>query len=279
MFFKILYLSIVSIFAGAFVFNFILNILRDSMAKKKLKNNPALLNGKIREIKPAKNRSYLVVEFRSPHNNLLLSENFEIYDSDKKDNDYVAGQEVTILYNRLDDHKKIRTFPIFLSTQKIKLDKNSLFLNIALMALGFFVLGNTLFQFISSKAFTTNIALVSAENGIFSNSLYIFLMIIIYFVLSNYLIASIVEAPKKDIQNYLKLYGNVAKAKVTTFKFGKSKNAQGTKESLIDIEYRTNKGEEIKTKLSSFMYTETQEEYIDIIYDPREPKTVVYVRL
>jgi hypothetical protein len=29
--------------------------------------------------------------------------------------------------------------------------------------------------------------------------------------------------------------------------------------------------------LSSYAYTETQEEYIDVIYDPKNPKNVVYL--
>ena len=83
---------------------------------------------------------------------------------------------------------------------------------------------------------------------------------------------------QKIKQNYLKLYGNIAKARVKTYKFSNQKNAKGTKESIIDIEFSTNDGTQVETRLTSFLYTETQEEYIDIIYDPKKPKNVVYLR-
>ena len=37
-----------------------------------------------------------------------------------------------------------------------------------------------------------------------------------------------------------------------------------------------NKGNLVKAHLNSFMYTETQEQYIDILYDESNPKNVVY---
>ena len=281
MFLKILYLVIVSVFCGAFIFNFVLNLARDIKVKKQLKNDPAYVLGRVREVQQGKNRFYVTVEFRSPHNNLLLSEVFEIFESDEKMEDYPIGKEVTLMYNKIDmeKSKKVRNFPLCMKDKKVKLDKSSLFLNTALMGLGIFIVINTIYQFIKANAFTSDIKLIDSENGIFATPFYILLMIVIYFVLTNYLISSIMEAPKKDIQNYLKFYGNVAKARVITFKFGRSKNSKGNKESLIELEYSNNRGEQIKTKLSSFMYTETQEEYIDIIYDPLDPKTVVYVRL
>ena len=82
----------------------------------------------------------------------------------------------------------------------------------------------------------------------------------------------------KTKQNYLKLYGNIAKARVKTYKFSRQKNSKGNKESIIDIEFSTSEGEQVNTRLTSFLYTETQEEYIDIIYDPKKPKNVVYLR-
>jgi len=279
-FLKILYLSIVAMFCLAFVFNFILNIVRDSIAKRALKKNPKEVLGRIREIQQAKNRIYVDVEFKSPHNNLLLSETFELFESDINKDDYQVGNSVTLIYNDIPESKKrVRNFPLQLNNFKVKLDKQTMFLNIALVVLGLFVLANTIYQYIVAKAFTTDIALVSAENGIFNSYFYILIMIVIYFVLSSYLVSSIMEAPKRDVHNYLKFYGNVVKARVITFKFGKSKNSQGVKESNMEIEFSTSTGEQVKTKLSSFLYTETQEEYIDILYDPKDPKTVVYIKL
>ena len=65
-------------------------------------------------------------------------------------------------------------------------------------------------------------------------------------------------------------------AEVKTFKFTKNKNNQGTKESALEIEFFTNAGEKVNCSLNSFLYTETQEQYIDILYDESNPKNVVY---
>ena len=78
-------------------------------------------------------------------------------------------------------------------------------------------------------------------------------------------------------QNYLKAYGHHTKARVVTFKLGGKKNPKGFKESRMTIEYRNPLGELTQTMLSSYAYTETQEEYIDVIYDPKNPKNVVYL--
>ena len=50
------------------------------------------------------------------------------------------------------------------------------------------------------------------------------------------------------------------------------------KECHLEIEYTTFEGEKIETRLSSFLYFQTQEEYIDILYAPQDPKNVVYLR-
>lgn len=46
----------------------------------------------------------------------------------------------------------------------------------------------------------------------------------------------------------------------------------------MEIEFYNNKGEKIKANLNSFMYTETQEQYVNILYDVHHPKNVVYMR-
>lgn len=67
-------------------------------------------------------------------------------------------------------------------------------------------------------------------------------------------------------------------AEVKTFKFGRNKDAKGNKESLIEIDFIIIKVNLIKANLNSFMYTETQEQYINILYDLKNPKNVVYMR-
>lgn len=277
MFFKIFYLIILGSFLLAFIYNFVQSLIRDKKAKKALKENPIAVKTTVKDVQQVKGRVYISVDFNSSHNRLLFSETFELYEGDIKLEDYPIGKEVEIYHNDMEGVEKVRNFPVQLQGTKVKLEKGLLFLNSALIFLGAFVFGNTLFMYIQANAFTNDIPLVG-ENGLYSNYFYMLLMFVIYFILTNYLVASIVDTPKSELQNYLKFYGNVAKARVITYKFGRNKNARGVKESIITLEFSTNKGEKVETKLTSFLYTETQEEYIDILYDPKNPKTVVYLR-
>ncbi|MBR2891369.1 MAG: hypothetical protein IKC22_03185 [Bacilli bacterium] len=277
MFLKISYLVIIALFLVAFCINFGISLSRDLKAKKALKKNPIYQKGIVRDIQTVKGKVFLTVEFTSSHNRLLLSETFELFESDLKGKTYSIGEEVDMIYNDVKDQKRVRNFPLILADKKIKLEKGVLFLNSALIFMAGFILVNTIYMYIDANALKTDIPLVG-ENGLYSNYFYILLMFVIYFILCNYMVSSIFDAPRKDVQNYLKFYGNVTKARVITFKFGKSKNSRGLKESIIDLEFSTNSGEQVKTKLTSFMYSETQEEYIDILYDPKNPKQVVYLR-
>ena len=182
-----------------------------------------------------------------------------------------------MIYNDVTNEKKIKNFPLLLADSKVKLEKGVLFLNSALIFMAGFILANTIFMYAQTNALSTDIPLVG-EGGLYENYFYILLMFVIYFILCNYMVSTIFDAPRKDVQNYLKFYGNVAKARVITYKFGKAKNSRGLKESIIELEYSTNSGEQVKAKLTSFMYTESQDEYIDIIYDPKNTKSVVYLK-
>ena len=82
--------------------------------------------------------------------------------------------------------------------------------------------------------------------------------------------------PSRQRSARLKICGIKGTAEVKTFKFGKSKNAQGVKESILEIEFFTNSGEKVNCSLNSYLYTNTQEQYIDILYDELNPKNVVY---
>ncbi len=277
MFLKILYIIVLSMFLVSFIFNFIMSLIKDIKAKKAIKTNPVHQKGIIRNIEKFKGRVYLSVEFSSNHNRLLLSETFELFESDIKGKEYYVGQEVDMIYKDVTNEKRVRIFPLLLSDLKIKLDKGPLFLNIALIVMGAFILGNTLNLYAQKQAWTTDIQLIG-ESGIYENSFYMLLMFVVYFLISNYMVQSLIDTPRKDIQNYLKFYGNVTKARVVTYKFGKAKNSKGNKESIIDLEFSTSDGTQVHTKLTSFLYTESQEEYIDILYDPKHPKTVVYLK-
>lgn len=277
MFFKISYLIIISLFLVAFCINFGISLYRDLKSKKALKTNPIHQKGIVRDVQTVKGKVFVTVEFTSNHNRLLLSNVFELFESDLKGKTYTVGQEVDMIYNDVTNEKKIKNFPLLLADSKVKLEKGVLFLNSALIFMAGFILANTIFMYAQTNALSTDIPLVG-EGGLYENYFYILLMFVIYFILCNYMVSTIFDAPRKDVQNYLKFYGNVAKARVITYKFGKAKNSRGLKESIIELEYSTNSGEQVKAKLTSFMYTESQDEYIDIIYDPKNTKSVVYLK-
>ena len=158
---------------------------------------------------------------------------FELFESDLKGKTYTVGQEVDMIYNDVKNEKKIRNFPLLLADSKVKLEKGVLFLNSALIFMAGFILANTIFMYAQTNALTTDIPLIG-EGGLYENYFYILLMFVIYFILCNYMVSTIFDAPRKDVQNYLKFYGNVAKARVITYKFGKAKNSRGLKESIIE---------------------------------------------
>lgn len=275
---KYTYFIVLCCFLAAFILNFVVNLIRDVKVKKQIKTNPQRITGTVRECKKIKNRIYLVVEFTSQHNRLLFSEQYELFEGDINVEDYPEGKEVELLYNDVSEQKKVRNFPLLLADLKVKLEKGPLFLNIALVVMGAFILGQTLINYIRLNAFNDPSIPLVGENGIFQNYLYILLMLVVYFVVVNYMITSLVDTPHKEVQNYLKIYGNVAKARVKTYKFGRNKDSKGNKESQIELEFSTNEGVQVQGKLNSFLYTETQEEYIDIIYDPKNPKSIVYLK-
>ena len=101
-------------------------------------------------------------------------------------------------------------------------------------------------------------------------------IIMFYLMLFTYIKERLFGMSAEHKTAYLKLCGIKGTAEVKTFKFGKSKNAQGTKESLLEIEFFTNSGEKVNCGLNSYLYTDTQEQFIDILYDEFNPKNVVY---
>lgn len=273
MFLKIAYFAVNIICFCIFIANFIISLIRDINVKKQLKQNPKEIKARIREIQKGKNRVYVLVEFSSPHNRLLFSETYELFENDLKDKDFNVGDEIDLIYNDVTSWKRIWAFPLHIKSLKVKLDGGPLFANIALIALSIYVCINMTIVYLNHDAFTSEVSLTSMFN-----TFYIFVMIFVYGMVLTYVVTGLIDMPRRDLQNYLKLYGNIAKARVKTYKFSRQKNSKGNKESIIDIEFSTSEGEQVNTRLTSFLYTETQEEYIDIIYDPKKPKNVVYLR-
>ena len=218
----------------------------------------------------------MLVEFQSEHNRLNFTETYEFFESDLKGREFNVGDQVDLIYNDVSSWKRVMGFPLLIKDFKVKLDKGPLFLNIMLVLFSVWVNTTTILTFVNNNGFSKDVAF-TGENGLF-NSFYVLIMVFVYAMILSYVVVNIIEMPKKDMQNYLKFYGNIAKARVKTYKFGRAKNSKGNKESIITIEFSTSSGEQVETKLTSFLYTETQQEYIDILYDPRKPKCVVFLK-
>lgn len=276
MFIKIAYIALNVFFFFVFVVNFVIGLVRDIKFKNAIKKNPQTLKAHVREIDKVKNRVYMIVDFQSPHNRLNFSEAYEFFESDLKGREFTVGEEIDLIYNDVTTWKKVMGFPLLIKEFKVKLERGPLFLNIMLIIFSIWVNINMILVYVNNDGFNPEVPF-SGEGGLF-NQIYVLIMVFVYAMILSYVVVNIAEMPKKDMQNYLKLYGNIAKARVKTYKFGKAKNNKGNKESIITIEFSTNEGVQIETKLTSFLYTETQQEYIDILYDPKKPKCVVFLK-
>lgn len=269
-FYKITFIVINFIFLVVYIVNFIISLTRDIKAKKLLKTNEyKTIDATVIDIQKTKRNTSVLAEFIGPSNLVLFAHSFEMSHEEFNKNPYEIGQKIKLAYLDVSNKKKIHIFPLIIEGTKPRLDKGPLFANGALVGVATYFSINVLITTLSNynKLFTE----------IF-NSAYVFIVLLIYFVLFSYLTESLFSIPRVENHNYLKLYGNATKARVITFKLGRSKNARGFKESRMTIEYRNHLGELTQTNLSSYMYTETQEEYIDIVYDPKNPKNVVYLR-
>lgn len=267
--FKITFIVINFIFLGFYVFNFIISLIRDIKSKNKFKTNDYLtVDGTVIKIDENKKFTYVIIEFTGPKNLIAFTQTFQYTVEEFKNNPYEVGDKVKLAYNDVSKVKRLHTFPIIIEGSKPKLEKGAIFANLALVGVaGYF----------SIYILITTLNKWSEEFGKIFSGTYVLIVLMIYVVLLTYLIESIFSIPKTENQNYLKAYGHHTKARVVTFKLGGKKNPKGFKESRMTIEYRNHLGELTQTMLSSYAYTETQEEYIDVIYDPKNPKNVVYL--
>ncbi len=267
---KIAFIVVNFAFLIAFLINFVIGLVRDIKAKKKFKSNDYLtVNGKVVNIQKDKKLIHVFIEFTGPNNLVLFSQMYDFTYTEFDKNPYTVGQEVKLAYTDVKNLKKVHTFPVIIEGTKPTLEKGPLFANLALVGVA---------------AYFSIYILISCLNNwdknltdIF-NSAYILVVIVIYFFLLSYLSESLFSIPRNENQNYLKMFGHTTKARVITFKLAGTKNNRGFKESRMTIEYRNHLGELTKTNLNSYMYTETQEEYIDIVYDPKNAKNVVYLK-
>jgi hypothetical protein len=269
------FLALNVLFLLAYLFNFALNLFRDFKVQKMLKTNPQTIPAVVKEVHSAKRRTHVLVEFTSPQSRILFNNTFEFVPTDKAEELYHGGQEVNLSHIDPTNLKKVYRFPLILEGQKAKLEKGPLFTNAILIFLGAFNTINVLISLIKANALVDNTVMLTE---VFGSPLYLVLIIFLYVMLLSYLIDSLIAMPVAHNYNYLKVYGTKAIATVKTFKFGGAKNAKGLRESRMEIEYYTSKGEFVKTRLNSYLYSETQEEFINIIYDPKKATNVVYLK-
>ncbi len=257
---------------GLYVVSFIINLIRTNQVKKELYNNPASVTGTITKIMEHKKKVYVRVQFVSPTNKMKFENVFEYFKDEFNDRGKV-GDEILITYPDIEKLKRVYAFPIFLDQDKIKMPLGPTVTDLLLVGFSIYVLISIIISMVENKAFTTNISVTQVHNPVM-----IVLYAVMHLLLISYAIDRLINAPQDDNQKYLEFYGINGTAQVKTFKFAGSKNAKGFKESQMEIEYYNEIGEKIKARCASYYYSETQEEFINILYDPRNYKNVVYVK-
>lgn len=290
---NVLFLGVCCAFVLAFIYSFVLNLIRANKVKKEMAIACDYVVGTVTEVAKVKGGVCVRVGYVSKSNNIKFEEIFEL--SNKEFNDqYYVGQEVKIFYPDVKNSKKVVCFPVYLEGQKITMEKAPIISDCLLMAGNIYIFVMVLLLLLKADPVTNVNGLVwngrpllsflsfstlpEGMTGCFDNQIIILLFVVFYFVfIISYLIERIkgMSNPQKLV--YLKLCGLKGTAEVKTFKLGK-KNAAGVKESQMKIEYYTNDGVKVNCDLNSCLYTETQEQFIELLYDEKNPTNVVYVR-
>ena len=240
------------------------------------------LKGKVIEVIKEKKRIYVKVEYMSPTNHINFVDFFEFTEKEFNDQYYV-DQEIEIYYPNVDEFKRVTCFPTYLQGEKIKVKMGPVVTDLILAIVGILMTAwftSLIIQlggfYIFNQGNTSSENMMDCAN--FSSALIYMLPLFMFISTIPYVIERLTTASKEENQTYLKLYGAKCMAEVKTYKFGKNKDAKGNKESMLQIEFYDNQGNLVQANLNSFMYTETQEQYINILYDLKNPKNVVYMR-
>lgn len=281
-FLSVLYLIFMCVFMIAYTGSFVINLVRAIKINNSMKVEYNTVKAKVLEVIKDKKRVFIKVEYVSPESRISFIDIIEMTEKEFKDQYYV-DQELNIYYPNVKDFKRVTCFPTYLEGQPIKIKSGTLVSDFLLAIVSIFMVGWVISLIINLGGFYIfNDNNTSAESmqgcGSFTNALIYLLPVFMYVTTIPYLLERFTMASKEENQNYLKLYGAKCLAEVKTFKFSSSKNEKGTKESMMTIEFYDSKGDLIKAHLNSFMYTETQEQYVNILYDPKNPKNVVYMR-
>ncbi len=278
----IIYYVFIAAFMIAYVVSFIINLIRAIKVNKGMHQECQHVVGKVIEIVQEKKSVFVKVEYVSPVNRVRFVDYFEFSKKEFADQYYV-DQEVKIYYPKVENVKKVTCFPTYIEGRKIKIQSGPIVTDAMFMGVGIFMTVWLTYFFIKLKSFDLltilqTDAASSVGCGAYGTIMIFLLPFFMYIMTIPYIMERFTMAPKEQNQSYLKLCGVKGMAEVKTFKFSKNKDAKGNKESMMEIEFFDNKGEKIKANLNSFMYSETQEQYINILYDKKNPKNVVYMR-
>lgn len=279
---SVLYYVLIVLFMFAYIACFIINLVRAIKVNKSMKVSYETVKGKVLEIIKEKKRVYVKVEYMSPSSRINFVDFFEFTEKEFNDQYYV-DQEIEIYYPNVCEFKRVTCFPTYLQGEKIKVKMGPVVTDLILAIVGILMTGWFTSLVIQLGGFYIfNQGNTSADNlgncASFSSALIYMLPLFMFISTIPYIMERLTTASKEENQTYLKLYGGKCMAEVKTYKFGRNKDANGNKESMLEIEFYDNKGNLVKAHLNSFMYTETQEQYINILYDLKNPKNVVYMR-
>lgn len=275
---NIIFLVITATFMGVYAYNLVLNLIRAIKTNKLLKADPQKIEATVVDVKQVKKRVYIRVQYKSESNLQTFESLYELTQKEFNDQYYV-GQKLNIIYPKITGTKRIHCFPTYLEGTKLSIESGPIFTDCLILASGIFIFTFSLWKMLANDVFNKKLPLISTDGSPSSLTwLTVLIFLVIYFVLMTYLLERIGGISKDHSENYLKICGLKAKAEVITYKLGRTKNANGVRQSEIKIEFRTNKGEKVNAQIVSFMYTEHPDQFIDVLYDGRRPQMAVYVR-
>lgn len=279
---SVIYYILIVLFMFGYIACFILNLIRARKVNKEMQIAHNVIKANVVEVIKEKKRVYVKVEYTSTTNFVKFVEFFEFTEREFNDQYYV-GQELEVYYPNVDNMKRVTCFPTYLEGEKIKVKTGPVVTDAILAVVGILMTAwftSLIIQLGGFYIFNDGNTSASATMDCTSFSSFLIYLLPLFMYISTipYVVERLTSCSKEENQSYLKLYGAKCMAEVKTFKFGRNKDAKGNKESMLEIEFYNNKGELIKANLNSFMYTETQEQYINILYDLKNPKNVVYMR-
>lgn len=283
---NLIFFTIVSVFMVLYIVSFIINLVRANKVNKSMKEKCIKVKGTVSQIVEEKRRVYVKVDYKS----LTNGENFyQIFEFTKSEwtNQYQEGDIVDIIYPDTTDLKNVICFPVYLEGMKVKVESGPVFTDGLVAFSGIFIFVLVLITYITKNGFSDYTSLCNwnlsscteavKDYEMFS-LMYVIMILFIYIMLLGYLKERFTSLSATQNQNYLKLAGYSSTAKVLTFKYGRSKNQNGLKEAQLKIEFYTYNGEKVVTDLNSYMYSESKEEFIYVLYDAKKPQNCVYLK-